>query len=72
MQGYSQVKGIDFGETFAPVLRLESIHILLAYAAHHNFKLQQMDVESAFLNVAKDIGIRRIACFGDSVMATSW
>jgi hypothetical protein len=41
---------IDFGETFSPVAHLESIHILLAYAYHHNFKLQQMDVKSAFLN----------------------
>ena len=49
-QGYSQVDGIDFGETYAPVARLESIRILLAYASHHNFKLQQMDVKSAFLN----------------------
>ena len=49
-QGYSQVEGIDFGETYAPVARLESIRILLAYASHHNFKLQQMDVKSAFLN----------------------
>ena len=49
-QGDSQVEGIDFGETYAPVARLESIHILLAYASHHNFKLQQMDVKSAFLN----------------------
>ena len=49
-QGFSQVEGIDFGETFAPVARLESIRILLAYASHHNFKLQQMDVKSAFLN----------------------
>ena len=32
-QGYSQVEGLDFGETFAPVARLESIRILLAYAA---------------------------------------
>ena len=48
-QGYSQIEGIDYGETYAPVARLESIRILLAYAAHHNFKLQQMDVESAFL-----------------------
>jgi hypothetical protein len=29
---------------------LESIHILLAYATHHNFNLQQMDVKSTFLN----------------------
>jgi hypothetical protein len=49
-QGFSQVEGIDFGETYAPVARLESISILLAYATHHNFKLQQMDVKSVFLN----------------------
>ncbi|KAK1667120.1 hypothetical protein QYE76_055279 [Lolium multiflorum] len=49
-QGFSQFEGIDFGETYAPVARLESIRILLAYASHHNFKLQQMDVKSAFLN----------------------
>jgi hypothetical protein len=49
-QGYSQVEGIDYGETYAPVARLESIRILLAYASHHNFKLHQMDVKSAFLN----------------------
>jgi hypothetical protein len=47
---YSQVKGLDFDETFAPVARLESIYMLLAYATHHGFKLYQMDVKSAFLN----------------------
>jgi hypothetical protein len=49
-KGYSQVKGLDFDETFAPVVRLESIRMLLAYVTHHNFKLYQMDVKSAFLN----------------------
>jgi hypothetical protein len=49
-KGYAQVASLDFEETFAPVARLESIHILLAYAAHHSFKLFQMDVKSAFLN----------------------
>jgi hypothetical protein len=49
-KGYSQVEGLDFDETFAPVARLESIRILLAYATHHYFKLYQMDVKSAFLN----------------------
>ena len=38
-QGYSQVEGIDYGETFAPVARLESIRMLIVYASHHNFKL---------------------------------
>jgi hypothetical protein len=49
-KGYSQVKGLDFGEIYAPVARLESIRILLAYATYHGFKLYQMDVKSAFLN----------------------
>ena len=49
-KGYAQVAGLDFGETFAPVARLESIRILLAYATHHSFRLFQMDVKSAFLN----------------------
>jgi hypothetical protein len=49
-KGYAQVTGLDFEETFAPVTRLESIRILLAYAAHHSFKLFQMDMKSVFLN----------------------
>jgi hypothetical protein len=49
-KGYAQVTGLDFEETFAPVARLESIRILLACAAHHSFKIFQMDVKSAFLN----------------------
>jgi hypothetical protein len=49
-KGYAQLAGLDFEETFAPVARLESIRILLAYAAHHSFRLFQMDVKSAFLN----------------------
>ena len=49
-QGYTQVKEIDFDETFALVARLESIRILLAIVSHLNFKLYQMNVKSAFLN----------------------
>jgi hypothetical protein len=49
-KGFTQIEGLDFGETYAPVARLESIRILLAFAAHHDFKLFQMDVKSAFLN----------------------
>jgi hypothetical protein len=51
-KGYAQVIGLDFEEAFPPIARLESIHILLAYVAHHSFKLFQMDVKSAFLNRA--------------------
>jgi hypothetical protein len=49
-KGYSQVEGLDFDETYAPVARLESIRILLAYATYHGFKLYQMNVKSFFLN----------------------
>jgi hypothetical protein len=50
-QGYTQIEGVDFDETFARVARLESIRILLFIACHLDFKLYQMDVKSAFLNV---------------------
>ena len=49
-QGYTQVEGVDFDETFAPVARLESIRLLLSIACVKKFKLFQMDVKSAFLN----------------------
>ncbi|KAK6147459.1 hypothetical protein DH2020_018371 [Rehmannia glutinosa] len=50
-QCYCQEEGIDYDETFAPIARLEAIRILLAYSCFKNFKLYQMDVKSAFLNV---------------------
>jgi hypothetical protein len=49
-KGFSQVEGLDFGETFAPVARLEAIRILVAYSSCYDIKLYQMDVKSAFLN----------------------
>ncbi|KAL5545088.1 hypothetical protein UlMin_008872 [Ulmus minor] len=49
-QGYNQEEGIDYEETFAPVARLESIRMLLAFACFKDFILFQMDVKSAFLN----------------------
>jgi hypothetical protein len=44
------VEGLNFGETYAPVARLEAIRILISYACAHNIKLYQMDVKNAFLN----------------------
>ncbi|WVZ98058.1 hypothetical protein U9M48_043541 [Paspalum notatum var. saurae] len=49
-QGFCQKEGIDYEETFAPVAHLEATRILLAFAASKGFKLQQMDVKSAFMN----------------------
>nr|GFA72329.1 retrovirus-related Pol polyprotein from transposon TNT 1-94 [Tanacetum cinerariifolium] len=53
--GYSQQEGIDYDETFEPVARIEAICLFLAYAAHKNFTIFQMDVKTAFLNgILKD------------------
>jgi hypothetical protein len=49
-QGFSQMEGLDFGETFAPVAHLEAIKILLAFAVSKRFKFYQMNMNSAFLN----------------------
>jgi hypothetical protein len=49
-QGFSQVEGLDFGNTFAPVAHLEAIRILLAFATSRGFKIYQMDVKSDVLN----------------------
>ncbi|KAJ9551910.1 hypothetical protein OSB04_015955 [Centaurea solstitialis] len=48
--GYKQKEGIDYDETFAPIARLEAIRLFLAFAAHMNFKVFQMDIKNAFLN----------------------
>ncbi|GJS84616.1 retrovirus-related pol polyprotein from transposon TNT 1-94 [Tanacetum coccineum] len=49
-RGYHQEEGIDFEESFAPVARLEAIRIFLAFAAHMNMVVYQMDIKTAFLN----------------------
>ncbi|GKG25823.1 retrovirus-related pol polyprotein from transposon TNT 1-94, partial [Tanacetum coccineum] len=48
--GYRQEEGIDFEESFASVARLEAIRIFLAFAAHMNMVVYQIDVKTAFLN----------------------
>ncbi|GJT08964.1 retrovirus-related pol polyprotein from transposon TNT 1-94 [Tanacetum coccineum] len=49
-KGYRQEEGIDFEESFAPVARLEAVRMFIAYAAHKNITIFQMDVKTAFLN----------------------
>nr|GEU65150.1 hypothetical protein [Tanacetum cinerariifolium] len=48
--GYTHEEGIDYDEVFAPVLRIEAIRLLLAYASFKDFVVYQMDVKSAFLH----------------------
>nr|GFA29162.1 retrovirus-related Pol polyprotein from transposon TNT 1-94 [Tanacetum cinerariifolium] len=60
-RGYRQEERIDFEECFASVARLEAIRIFLAFVAHKNMVVYQMDVKTAFLNgklqPKADIGI---------------
>nr|GEU38678.1 integrase, catalytic region, zinc finger, CCHC-type, peptidase aspartic, catalytic [Tanacetum cinerariifolium] len=49
-RGYRQEDGIDFEESFAPVTRLEAIRIFLAFVAHKNMVIYQIDVKTVFLN----------------------
>ena len=49
-KGYAQEEGLDYGETFALVARMEGVRTLLAYASYKGFKFYQMDVKSTFLN----------------------
>ncbi|WVZ75592.1 LOW QUALITY PROTEIN: hypothetical protein U9M48_023631 [Paspalum notatum var. saurae] len=64
-QGFCQKEGIDYEETNAPIARLEATRILLAFGASKGFKLQQMDVKSAFLNgfIEEEVYVRQPPSF---------
>jgi hypothetical protein len=66
-KGYSHVEGLDCDETFAPIARLESIRILLAYATHHDCKLYQMDIKSVVLNgpIKEEVYVEQPSGFED-------
>ena len=53
-KGYAQKYGVDFEETFSPVVRLSSIRALIAFAVQHDMLIHQMDVVTAFLNGTLD------------------
>jgi len=47
---FAQIEGVDYEETFSPVVRFTAICLLLGMVAHLDLKLFQMDVKTAFLN----------------------
>nr|GEX57379.1 retrovirus-related Pol polyprotein from transposon TNT 1-94 [Tanacetum cinerariifolium] len=66
-KGYSQEEGIDFEKSFAQVLRLEAVRIFVAYAAHKNSPIYQMDIKTAFLNglLKEEVFVRQLDSFVD-------
>lgn len=48
-KGFSQVQGLDYDETFAPVVRFDSLRLLLAITAHRKWRPRQLDIKTAFL-----------------------
>ena len=49
-KGFKQTHGIDYDETFSPIVFLKSIRILLAIVAYYDYEIWQMDVKTTFLN----------------------
>jgi hypothetical protein len=49
-KGFTQREGIDYNETFSPVLSKDSFRIIMTLVSHYNLELHQMDVKTTFLN----------------------
>jgi Reverse transcriptase (RNA-dependent DNA polymerase) len=54
VQGFTQVEGVDYFDTYAPVVNITTIRTLLACGAAHDWEMEQMDIDTAFLNAMVD------------------
>lgn len=64
-QGFSQKLGLDYDETFSPVVRFESVRTVIALAVQNGLKLHQLDVTTAFLNgeLQEEVYMKQPECF---------
>ena len=72
IKGYEQVEGIDYNNTYAPVVKLTSFHLLLALAAGNGWLVHHMDIVSAFLDPAVDEEIYMDPPEGVEWLEKSW
>ena len=49
-KGFDQVDGLDFTETFSPVIKLATIRLALVLSVHYNWSIKQLDISNAFLH----------------------
>ena len=66
-KGFTQRKGVDYGETYSPVVRFESVRMFLSIVAAENLELVQFDVKTAFLHgdLDEDIYMEQPEFFND-------
>ena len=57
VKGYSQLAGLDFNDTFAPVVRVDSIRVIFAIAAANDLFILHVDCKNAFLHGKSDVDI---------------
>lgn len=57
IKGFMQVYGVDYLEVYSPVVRLETLRVLLTLAAVWDYEVHQMDVTTAFLNGKSDVEV---------------
>ena len=68
-RGFSQIPGMDYNETFSPVVCLKTIHAILALAVAKDWEIQQMDVKGAYLNrkLKEDIYMDQLQGYNDGM-----
>ena len=67
MKGYSQIPGMDFLQTFSPIVRLEMIRMILVLAVNMDWEMTQMDVKGAYLNgnLKEEVYMKQPKGYGD-------
>ncbi len=64
-RGFSQVERLDYGETFSHVIKITSLHILIALASIYDYHTHQMDIQTTFLMVTS---MKKFLCNNHQVM----